>query len=83
VTTIDSRHAMTIPITVLDQVPFAVDERIRIELLPDTMPPNEKDVEKKRGVYAWSLMLEPKSRNEINFGFRVTWPKDMTVLPPK
>lgn len=83
VTTIDSRHTMTIPITVLDQVPYALDERIRIELLPDTTPPTEKDVEKKRGVYAWLLMLEPKSRNEIKFGFRVTWPKDMTVLPPK
>jgi hypothetical protein len=36
-----------------------------------------KDVDGKKGVYAWTLDLKPHSRMELRFGFRVIWPKDM------
>jgi uncharacterized protein (TIGR02231 family) len=76
-TTISNRRAMAIPITILDQVPYAADNRIRVELLPDTDPPTSKDVDRQQGVYAWTRTLEPDSRTELRFGFRVIWPKDM------
>ena len=75
-TTIVSRHAMPVRMTVVDQVPYAADDRVRVELLPDALPPTSKDVDRRKGVYAWTFDLKPGGRTELPFGFRVIWPKD-------
>jgi uncharacterized protein (TIGR02231 family) len=57
-------HAATIPVTVIDQLPFSAIE---------------KDLNKRRGVMAWRFDLESKAENTIKFGYKVSWPQNMQV----
>jgi len=67
------------PVTVLDQMPFSANENVVIEPMPVMTEPSHKDYEKRRGVFAWDLALEPKSEQQVSFGYKVSWPKDMRI----
>ena len=72
-------HAAAIPVTVIDQLPFSANEKIRIEPMAQMTPPTEKDLNKRRGVMAWRFDLESKAENTIKFGYKVAWPQNMQV----
>ena len=72
-------HAATIPVTVIDQMPFSANENVTIEPLAQMTPPTEKDLDKRRGVLAWRFDLESKAENTIKFGYKVAWPQNMQV----
>ncbi len=72
-------HAATIPVTVIDQLPFSANEKITVEPMAQMTPPTEKDLNKRRGVLAWRFDLESKAENTIKFGYKVTWPQNMQV----
>jgi uncharacterized protein (TIGR02231 family) len=72
-------HAATIPVTVIDQLPFSANEKITIEPMAQMTPPTEKDLNKRRGVLAWRFDLESKAENTIKFGYKVSWPQNMQV----
>lgn len=72
-------HAATIPVTVIDQLPFSANEKITIEPMAQMTPPTEKDLNKRRGVMAWRFDLESKAENTIKFGYKVAWPQNMQV----
>ncbi len=72
-------HAATIPVTVIDQMPFSANENVTIEPMAQMTPPTEKDLDKRRGVMAWRFDLESKAENTIKFGYKVTWPQNMQV----
>lgn len=77
-TQITSKHSFDLPITIEDQTPVTNDERVRVEFLPGTRRPDVEDVDDRPGVYSWTSILEPDVPQEINFGFRVTWPKGIS-----
>ncbi len=72
-------HAATIPITVIDQLPFSANEKVTVEPMAQMTPPTEKDLDKRRGVMAWRFDLESKAENTIKFGYKVAWPQNMQV----
>jgi uncharacterized protein (TIGR02231 family) len=72
-------HERPINVVVLDQVPVAQNQDIRVELLGKTAP-SKRDVEDKRGVLAWETKLEPDEERVIEFGYRVTWPAAKRVF---
>jgi uncharacterized protein (TIGR02231 family) len=72
-------HDVTIPVTVIDQMPFAANENVTIEPMAQMTPPTEKDLDKRRGVIAWRFDLESKAENTLKFGYKVTWPQNMQV----
>lgn len=72
-------HDVTIPVTVIDQMPFSANENVSVEPMPQMTPPTEKDLNKKRGVMAWRFDLESKAENTLKFGYKVTWPQNMQV----
>jgi uncharacterized protein (TIGR02231 family) len=72
-------HDVTIPVTVIDQMPFSANENVTIESMKQMTPPTEKDLDKRRGVMAWRFDLESKAENTIKFGYKVTWPQNMQV----
>ena len=72
-------HAATIPVTVIDQLPFSAKEKVTIEPMAQMTPPTEKDLNKRRGVMAWRFDLESKAENTIKFGYKVAWPQNMQV----
>ena len=72
-------HDVTIPVTVIDQMPFSANENVSVEPMAQMTPPTEKDLNKRRGVMAWRFDLESKAENTIKFGYKVAWPQNMQV----
>ncbi len=77
---VENHHGFAMPVTVYDRVPYATHEDITVEMLPGTTKPDERDVERKRGVHAWTSDVEAGGEMTINFGYRVTSPKDRPIL---
>jgi uncharacterized protein (TIGR02231 family) len=77
--TVRSGHERAIRLVVEDQVPTSETEDIKVELLPVTTPPTERDVGDRRGVLAWSFEAAPGEAKEIKLGWRIRWPADKIV----
>jgi uncharacterized protein (TIGR02231 family) len=72
-------HDFPLQITVIDQMPYSTNEDVTVETLSGMTPPSQTNVERRRGVLAWNFELEPKAEKVIKHGYKITWPKDMTV----
>lgn len=79
VTRVRNGHDRPVEIELLDRIPVPQDERIRVELTRETTPPDERDVEGRRGVLAWRATLAPGEEREIRLGFAVIFPKELEV----
>jgi len=77
--TVTNLHSFALPVTVLDRMPYSTLEDITVETLPGMTPATHADFEKKRGVLAWDFELAPKAEKVLKHGFKITWPKSMTV----
>jgi uncharacterized protein (TIGR02231 family) len=80
-TTVHNLHDRDIAVRLIDRMPFSTHEDVTVEELAAMTAPDERDVDKKRGVVAWTFTLAPGAEEVVNFGYRVSWPKEMT-LPP-
>ncbi len=80
-TKITNLHDRAIKVRLIDRMPYSTHEDINVELLSGMTAPDERNVDKKRGIMAWTRDLKPGASDSINFGYRVSWPKKM-VLPP-
>jgi uncharacterized protein (TIGR02231 family) len=79
-TTVRSGHDAPIKVVIEDQVPVSEIDDVKVELLPTTTPPSERDVRNRRGVLAWSFDAAPGDAKEIRIAWRVRWPADKTVI---
>jgi uncharacterized protein (TIGR02231 family) len=77
--TVKNLHERPIPLRVLDQIPVAQNDAIKIELQGRTAP-TRRDVEDKRGVMAWDMTLTPDEEKAVEFGYRVSWPGAKRVI---
>ena len=77
--TVKNLHDFTVPVTILDQIPYSTWEEVTVDVLPGMTAPSIRDFEKKRGVLAWNLDVEPKTEKTIKHGFKVTMPQDLKV----
>jgi uncharacterized protein (TIGR02231 family) len=77
--TVKNLHERPIQLRVLDQIPVAQNDAIKIELQGRTAP-TRRDVEDKRGVMAWDMTLTPDEEKAVEFGYRVTWPGAKRVI---
>jgi len=77
--TVKNLHERPIQLRVLDQIPVAQNDAIKIELQGRTAP-TRRDVEDKRGVMAWDMTLTPDEEKAIEFGYRVSWPGAKRVI---
>ena len=77
--TVRSGHARPIKVAVEDQIPVSEAEDIKIELLPATTPPTERDVRDRRGVLAWNFDAAPGELKEIKLAWRMRWPANKSV----
>jgi uncharacterized protein (TIGR02231 family) len=77
--TVRSGHERPIKVVVEDQIPTTENEEIKVELLPVTTAPTEKDVRDRRGVLVWSFDAAPGETKEIKLGWRLRWPADKVV----
>jgi uncharacterized protein (TIGR02231 family) len=77
--TVKNLHERAIQLRVLDQIPVAQNDAIKIELQGRTAP-TRRDVEDKRGVMAWDMTLTPDEEKAVEFGYRVSWPGAKRVI---
>ncbi|EHR05461.1 mucoidy inhibitor MuiA family protein [Bradyrhizobium sp. WSM471] len=82
-TTIRNGHDFPIKVAIEDQLPVSESEDILVEMLPATTPPTASNIRDKRGVLEWSFDAKPGEVKDINFAWRIRWPKDksMVIVP--
>lgn len=79
-TTVRNGHDFPIHVAIVDQLPVSENDEIVVEMLPATTPPTAKDIRDKRGVLEWSFDAKPGEVKDINFAWRVRWPKDKSMV---
>jgi uncharacterized protein (TIGR02231 family) len=79
-TAVRNGHDAPIKVVIEDQVPVSEIDDVKVELLPTTTPPTERDVRNRRGVLAWSFDAAPGEAKEIRIAWRVRWPADKAVI---
>jgi uncharacterized protein (TIGR02231 family) len=79
-TTIRSGHDRPIKVVIEDRIPISETEEIKVDLLPVTTAPSERDVRDRRGVLAWNLDMAPGDAKDIRLGWRVVWPSGKAVI---
>ncbi|MBB4263138.1 MULTISPECIES: mucoidy inhibitor MuiA family protein [unclassified Bradyrhizobium] len=82
-TTIRNGHDFPIKVAIEDQLPVSESEDIVVEMLPATTPPTASNIRDRRGVLEWSFDARPGEVKDINFAWRIRWPKDksMVIVP--
>lgn len=79
-TTVRNLHDFPIKAAVVDRIPFSENSAITVELLSQTTPPTDKQVDGKRGVMAWIFDLKPQEQKDIRLAWREKWPADREVV---
>jgi uncharacterized protein (TIGR02231 family) len=79
-TTVRNGHDFPIRIAIEDQLPVSENEDIQVEMLPSTTPPTATNLRDKRGVLEWAFEAKAGDVRDINFAWRVRWPKDKGVV---
>ncbi|OKO77099.1 hypothetical protein AC629_32080 [Bradyrhizobium sp. NAS80.1] len=82
-TTIRNGHDFPIKVAIEDQLPVSENEDIVVEMLPSTTPPTANNIRDRRGVQEWTFDAKPGEIRDINFAWRIRWPKDksMVIVP--
>jgi uncharacterized protein (TIGR02231 family) len=78
--TLRNGHETPVHVVVEDQLPVSEIDDVKVELLPSTTPPSERDVKDRRGVLAWNFDAAAGEQREIKLGWRVRWPADKAVV---
>ena len=73
-------HDAAVRVVIEDQLPVSEIDDVKVELLPGSTAPTERDVRNRRGVVAWSFELGAGEARDIKFGWRVRWPSDKSVV---
>src|SRR5690349_2182049 len=78
--TVRNGHDAPIRVTVEDQLPVSEIDEVKVETLPSTTPPTERDTRNRRGVLAWSFTAAAGEVKEITLGWRVRWPDGKQIV---
>jgi uncharacterized protein (TIGR02231 family) len=73
-------HATPIKIAIEDQLPVSELDEVKVELLPVTTAPSERDARDRRGVLVWVINPPPGESREIWLAWRVRWPADKSIV---
>jgi uncharacterized protein (TIGR02231 family) len=79
-TTVRNGHDFAIKVAIEDQLPVSENEEIAVEMLPVTTPPTATNVHDKRGVLEWAFEAKAGEVKDINFAWRLRWPRDKGVV---
>ena len=79
-TTVRNGHDFPIRIAIEDQLPVSENEDIVVEMLPSTTAPSATNSRDKRGVLEWAYEAKAGEVKDINFAWRIRWPKDKNVV---
>ncbi len=77
--TVKNLHGFSMPVRVVDRVPFTASKDIEIDEIAGMTAPTVRDLEKQRGVMAWDFSLESQAENSLKTGYKISWPEGMQV----
>ena len=77
--TVKNMHERGVLLVVQDHIPVSENQDIKVELTGRSVP-TKRDVDDKRGVLSWEAKLEPDEERVIEFGYRVTWPAQRSIV---
>jgi len=76
---VKNMHERAIDVTILDRVPVAQNEEIKVEQT-GKVSPTAQNVDDKRGVIAFKGKLEPDEEKILEYGYRVSWPASKSIV---
>jgi uncharacterized protein (TIGR02231 family) len=79
-TSVRNGHDFPIRIAIEDQLPVSENEEIQVEMLASTTPPTASNLRERRGVLEWAFEAKAGEVRDINFAWRIRWPKDKGVV---
>jgi uncharacterized protein (TIGR02231 family) len=79
-TSVRNGHDFPIKVAIEDQLPVSENDEIAVELLPSSTPPTTTNLHDKRGVLEWAFEVKASEAKDINFAWRMRWPKDKGVV---
>ena len=79
-TTVRNGHDFPIRIAIEDQLPVSENDEIQVEMLPSTTAPTATNIRDRRGVLEWAFEAKAGEVRDINFAWRIRWPKDKGVV---
>jgi uncharacterized protein (TIGR02231 family) len=79
-TSVRNGHDFPIRIAIEDQLPVSENEEIQVEMLSSTTPPTASNLRDRRGVLEWAFEAKAGEVRDINFAWRIRWPKDKGVV---
>jgi uncharacterized protein (TIGR02231 family) len=78
--TVRNGHDTAIRVVVEEQLPVSEIDEVKVEMLPPTTAPTERDTRNRRGVLAWNFSAGAGELHEIVLGWRVRWPASRSVV---
>ncbi|MGY4402371.1 mucoidy inhibitor MuiA family protein [Bradyrhizobium sp. USDA 3315] len=79
-TTVRNGHDFPIKVAVQDQLPVSENDDIVVEMLPSSTPATTTNLRDRRGVLEWAFEAKAGEVRDINFAWRMRWPKDKGVV---
>ncbi|WP_029079190.1 mucoidy inhibitor MuiA family protein [Bradyrhizobium sp. th.b2] len=79
-TTVRNGHDFPIKVAIQDQLPVSENDDIVVEMLPSSTPATTTNLRDRRGVLEWAFEAKPGDVKDINFAWRMRWPKDKGVV---
>jgi uncharacterized protein (TIGR02231 family) len=79
-TSVRNGHDFPIKVAIEDQLPVSENDEIAVEQLASSTPPTTINLHDKRGVLEWAFEAKPGEAKDINFAWRMRWPKDKGVV---
>jgi uncharacterized protein (TIGR02231 family) len=76
---IKNLHERSIDIMILDRVPVARNDEIKVEYT-GRVSPTTMNVDNKRGVMAFEAKLEPDEEKVLEYGYRISWPASKSII---
>jgi len=74
--TMANYHSTPLTVTLLDQLPLADDEEIKVSLEEPSLKPEQV---KNDGSITWKMPLKASEKKELSFGILVEYPKDREI----
>ena len=62
-------HQTPIDVEVIDQIPYSVNEKVVVKLMPSSTKPSRQNLKDKRGILAWDFNLLPGAEKLINLNY--------------
>jgi uncharacterized protein (TIGR02231 family) len=78
--TVKNLHTAAVQVHVLDRVPVAAHQDIKVEVIIRNPQPTKRDYNDRRGTLLWDMPLAPDEEKSIAFGYKVSAPADKPIV---